>query len=371
MKISVIAICILSILLACKDTTSAKSVDTAVVPHVAAVDGKEGSTSEIKEEPKEEEGTVSKESAPTADEIVSKTEPTVADSETPSSTKPAITKPKSKPSDKPSPVTSPSKPVVKEEKTNVEPEPKKSTNTTSVPTGNKVEEKPKSKPAKPAPPVKAEGSPDHTAFDALLSSHVSASGQVDYKALKGKTLKLDAYLADLQANTPQTSWSEDEELAYWINVYNAYTIKLILKNYPVKSITDLHGGKPWDVKWIEIAGKTYSLNNVENDIIRPKFNEPRIHFAVNCAAKSCPPLANQAFTAKNLESLLEKQTKAFVNNSKHNQLTKNSITVSKIFDWYGVDFGNVATFISRYASTEVSPAAKVSFSEYDWALNGM
>jgi len=226
------------------------------------------------------------------------------------------------------------------------------------------------KPDKPEVKEKAAGAPTHKAFDALLSQFVSQSGVVDYAGFKSQTAELNAYLKELDVMTPQPSWPEKAKLAYWINAYNAFTIKLILDNYPVKSITDLHGGKPWDKKWITLGDKTYSLNNIENDIIRPQFKEPRIHFAVNCAAKSCPPLANKAFTHKNMEQLLDAQTRAFVNNSKYNTLAETELTLSKIFEWYAVDFGNVATFIGQHTSDKISPAAKVSYNEYDWALNG-
>ncbi len=233
-----------------------------------------------------------------------------------------------------------------------------------------IEEMETEKPSKPERIEEFVGFPNHATLDGLLKAHVSASGVVDYAGLKSKESKLDEYLTKLETNPPGTTWNRNQKLAYWINAYNAYTIKLILKNYPVKSITDLHGGKPWDVKWIKIDGKNLSLNNIENDIIRPKFNEPRIHFAVNCAAKSCPPLLNAAYKDKSLDSQLESQTKKFVNNSAYNTLGKNEITVSKIFDWYGKDFGSVASFVMRYADSTVKPNAKVSFMEYDWALNG-
>ncbi len=211
--------------------------------------------------------------------------------------------------------------------------------------------------------------PDHTAFNALLSKYVSSTGKVNYDGIKSSIASLDAYLADLESNPVASDWSRNEKLAYWINAYNAYTIKLILNNYPVSSITKIAGGKPWDKKWINIGGKTYSLNNIENDIIRPQFNEPRIHFAVNCAALSCPPLANKAFTAGNLNSLLEKQTKAFINNSKYNTITGGSVSVSKIFDWYGKDFGDLKAFLNKYSSSKIAAATEVGFSDYDWALN--
>ncbi len=211
--------------------------------------------------------------------------------------------------------------------------------------------------------------PDHSAFNSLLTAYVSASGLVNYTGLKKDEAKLDAYIKNLSDNPVASGWSKNEQLAYWINAYNAATIKLILKNFPVKKIIDLDGGKPWDVKWIKLGGKTYSLNQIEHEIIRPQFKDARIHFAVNCAAKSCPPLANKAYTAGNVQSLLESQTKAFLNNSKYNSISANELKLSKIFDWYKEDFGNVATYVKKYKS-EVSGDASVSFFEYDWALNG-
>ncbi len=158
-------------------------------------------------------------------------------------------------------------------------------------------------------------------------------------------------------------------MAFWINAYNANTIKLILKKYPVKSITDLDGGKPWDVKWIKIGSKTYSLNNIEHDIIRPRYKDARIHFAVNCAAASCPPLPNKAFTAANLNSLLESRTRSFVRNSKYNTINDDAVKVSKIFDWYGEDFGDLREYLNKYAATEIPEGTEIGFAEYDWALN--
>jgi len=212
------------------------------------------------------------------------------------------------------------------------------------------------------------GAPSHKTFNQLLSSYVSTYGKVNYKGLKADNAKLDKYLSLLESLSINDTWSRNDKLAFWINAYNAYTIKLILNNYPVKSITDLEGGKPWDKKWIKLNGKTLSLNNIENDIIRPQFNESRIHFAVNCAAKSCPPLLNEAFDATKLDNQLEQQTKRFINNKGFNTLSKNKITISKIFEWYAADFGNVAEYINRYAP-EVSKSAKIDYKEYNWALN--
>jgi hypothetical protein len=211
--------------------------------------------------------------------------------------------------------------------------------------------------------------PDHSAFDELLKKFVSATGVVNYKGLKSEVDKLNSYLSKLDKNPINSDWSRNEKLAYWINVYNAFTIKLILDNFPVNSIQDIADGKPWDLKWIKLGGKTYSLNQIENDIIRPEFNEPRIHFAVNCAAQSCPPLANQAFTAENLDSLLEKQTKVFINNTKYNKVSTSSAKVSRIFDWYGSDFGNVLSFLNKYLDKPLPAAANIDFLDYDWSLN--
>jgi bisphosphoglycerate-dependent phosphoglycerate mutase len=209
----------------------------------------------------------------------------------------------------------------------------------------------------------------HDGFDALLKKYVSSSGKVNYAGFKNDESKLDSYLQKLEKANVEKSWGREKELAFWINAYNANTIKLILKNYPVKSIMDLHNGKPWNLKWIKIGQRTLSLNDIENDIIRPKFNEPRIHFAVNCAAKSCPPLLNKAWTEKNLNSNLERQTKSFINNSNYNTLTSGKVEISKIFDWYGKDFGNLIAYLNKYADTKIPSGTSINFKSYDWNLN--
>ena len=211
--------------------------------------------------------------------------------------------------------------------------------------------------------------PDHGAWDQLLRTYVNDRGNVDYAGLKRNEAKLDAYLTTLENHPPVRQWSRNEALAYWINAYNAYTVKLILDNYPVQKITDLHGGKPWDVQWIDLGDKTYSLNDIEHGIIRTGFDEPRIHFAVNCAAASCPPLPNRAFTPANLNNLLEQRTRAFINNPTYNTLSADGVAVSKIFDWYGEDFGDLRTYLNRYAKTTVAAGTDIGFREYDWTLN--
>lgn len=213
------------------------------------------------------------------------------------------------------------------------------------------------------------GAPSHEPWNKLLTQFVSSAGKVNYRALKGKEADLDAYLKSLADNPVQSSWNRNEKMAYWINAYNAFTVKLILDNYPLSSIINLSGGKVWDKKWIKLGGKTYSLNNIEHDILRPQFKDARIHFAVNCAAKSCPPLLNRAWTAGNLSSNLNTQARKFINSAKYNQIGSDKVAISKIFEWYAVDFGNIVEYLNKYADTKISTNAQVSYQEYDWALN--
>ncbi len=209
----------------------------------------------------------------------------------------------------------------------------------------------------------------HADFDSLLQQFVSESGTVNYKGWKDQKAQLDTYLQLLSDNMPADSASREEKMAYWINTYNAFTIDLILRNYPTTSILKFDNGKTWDVKRIRLGGKKYSLNQIENDILRPQFKDARIHFAVNCAAQSCPPLCNRAFTAGNLDSLLDVRTRSFINNPKYNTVSAKVLKVSKIFEWYAADFGNLVAFFNRYSTVKISTKATVSFQEYNWDLN--
>ena len=210
--------------------------------------------------------------------------------------------------------------------------------------------------------------PDHGPFNALLQRFVDASGNVDYAGFKAAHPKLKAYLKSLDSNPPEDAWRREDGLAYWINAYNAATLDLILDNYPLSSIKDLDGGNPWDVKRVRLGGQVYSLNGIENDVIRPRYGDARIHFAVNCAAASCPPLRNEAYTGDRLEEQLGEQTRAFLNDDGFTEVDGDAVTVSSIFDWYGEDFGDVARYIGKYRD-DVDAGAEVSFSDYDWSLN--
>lgn len=209
---------------------------------------------------------------------------------------------------------------------------------------------------------------DHEKWDFLLKKNVSSSGKVNYASFKSDERLLNEYLKILEETDVKTL-NRNQRLAFWINAYNAYTIKLILNNYPVASITEIDNGKPWDTKWIKLDGKVLSLNNIENDIIRPRFKEPRIHFAVNCAAKSCPPLLNRAWNESNLDAEFEKQTYRFVQNKAFNIIQSDEAEVSKIFEWYAEDFGNLTSFLNKYLDKPLNANAKISYMEYDWLLN--
>lgn len=211
----------------------------------------------------------------------------------------------------------------------------------------------------------------HAEWDYLLKKYVSAEGKVNYPGLKQDKAKLEVYLKKLSTNPPAADWSSKDKLAYWINVYNAFTVKLIVDNYPLKSIRDL--GEPWDKKFILIGSKTYSLNEVENQIIRKEFAEPRIHFAVNCASFSCPALLNEAFTGDKLEDQLTRQTKAYINNPAHNTISANKAQVSQLFSWYADDFkksaGSVSAFINKYSTMKIKDDSKLEYKDYGWNLN--
>ncbi len=209
----------------------------------------------------------------------------------------------------------------------------------------------------------------HAGWDALLRRLVDSKGRVNYAGFKNAQPELDRYLQTLADNPPKDTWSRDEQMAYWINAYNAFTIDLIVDNYPVSSILKLDNGKTWDVQRIALGGKKYSLNQIENEILRPKFKDARIHFAINCAAKSCPPLYNRAFTAANLQGALEQRTRQFVNNPAYNSIAADGAAVSKIFEWYAVDFGDLREYLNRFSETQLKIEAAIRFQEYDWALN--
>jgi len=212
--------------------------------------------------------------------------------------------------------------------------------------------------------------PMHDSWDAILKKHVDKDGVVDYQGIAGDP-NFNRYIGMLQKVKGAAGYPRNDALAYWINVYNAFTIKLILDNLPVKSIKDIPNA--WDNKFIKLPSGTYSLNQIENEIIRKEFGEPRIHFVLVCAAVSCPKLHNIAITDANLEASLNQLTKEFLMNKKRNDVKESSLMLSEIFKWYASDFdasGGVHAFVKKYTGINVAKTATIDYLPYDWALNG-
>ena len=211
---------------------------------------------------------------------------------------------------------------------------------------------------------------NHEAWDKLSKVYVSSNGKVNYKGFKTKLTAIDSYLLHLQNTPPTKTWSKNEKLAYWFNLYNASTVHLIVTNYPVKSIKDINGGKPWDKKFIKSGTHLYSLNDIENTIVRPNYNEPRLHVAFNCAAVSCPNLLNGAFLPMKLNTQLNSLSKKWLVNTSKNKITGDAIEISQIFDWYKGDFkAGVINFINKHNTLKVNPTATVTYMKYNWELN--
>lgn len=218
---------------------------------------------------------------------------------------------------------------------------------------------------------------NHDIFNGLLKNNVNEAGFVNYEKFIADSLKLNSYLQLIESNYPnEKTWSREEILAYWINAYNAYTIQLIIRNYPLASIKDIQSGvafinSVWDIKFINIEGQILDLNNIEHNILR-KMDEPRIHFAVNCASYSCPKLLNEAYTANKLEKQLQQQAIDFINDPTRNKITSDSAQVSSIFNWFTGDFtknGSLKEFINTYSKVKIADETKIEFMVYDWRLN--
>lgn len=211
-------------------------------------------------------------------------------------------------------------------------------------------------------------------FDSLLQKNVDKAGRVDYQSLKNNETLLDNYLAYIQNNEPTKDWSSNKKKAFWINTYNAYTIKIILNNYPLKSIRDIKidGKTAWKIPFVKVGQKRYTLDQIEHKILRKKFNDPRIHVGINCASVSCPRLWNFAFTEDNIASSLDNLMKEFINNTTRNKISKNNLEISEIFNWFSKDFmknGTIINYLNTYAAIKISEKASIKYLTYDWSLN--
>ena len=218
--------------------------------------------------------------------------------------------------------------------------------------------------------------------DYLISDTDSGVNLFDYSGIIDDGREpLDEYL-DAMTSADPLSLNRAEQKAYWINLYNAVTVAVILDNYPLVSITNIDGKLssfgPWDNDAVELNGIALSLNDIEHRIIRPLYNDYRIHFAVNCASIGCPNLAAQAFTSENMEQLLDTAAAEYVGHPRGVTVDGNKLQLSTLFDWYGSDFGSSQKQILETLSKHANPETKnalLTFSGdpdyfYDWALNG-
>ncbi|WP_198330601.1 DUF547 domain-containing protein [Psychrobacter cibarius] len=239
---------------------------------------------------------------------------------------------------------------------------------------------------------------NHSTWDSLLNKNVTMTNGgkasvVNYNGMKADQSKLDSYMAATGkiSQSEFNAWSKDEQLAFLINVYNAGTVELVLTKYPnIKSIKDIGGifGSPWKQDFVTLLGKKRSLDDIEHNLIRgsKRYNEPRIHFAVNCASIGCPALLNDAFTGSKLDKQLEQVTSKFLADSSRNRLKGNTLEISPIFKWYKEDFetnwrvtNDLEGFLARYSSslglnksqtTELKAGKmKIGYTDYNWSLN--
>ncbi|HIP38902.1 MAG TPA: DUF547 domain-containing protein [Desulfocapsa sulfexigens] len=229
---------------------------------------------------------------------------------------------------------------------------------------------------------------DHSLWNALLgkylvTDHPSAINRFKYATVTKKDQQsLNSYLTQLQ-KTKVRQLNRIEQKAFWINLYNGLTIKVILDHYPVKSIMDIDispgffSNGPWDAKLFNIQGEDLSLNDIEHRILRPIFSDNRVHYALNCASLGCPNLQDKAFTATNMEQLLNDGARTYINHPRGAQMIGGKLKVSSIYKWFQADFGGsrekVVQHLQQYAEGDLNSAlstykGKLNF-DYNWDLN--
>ena len=224
---------------------------------------------------------------------------------------------------------------------------------------------------------------DHSKFDQVLKKYVDDKGLVDYNSI-AKDKGFSEYMQSLQTARVE-DLSRDGQLAFWINAYNAVTIDKVIKTKPKKSVRETFvpgvwtGTKFFTSRKHIVAGKRLSQDDIEHEILRKQFQDPRIHFAIICASLGCPPLPRIAYTEENVQTRLEEETRQYLNSPRGTRLDRaeNTLHVSKLFDWFGSDFinksGSVLAFMQPYLDEEVRAFLErnpmISYLEYDWALN--
>ncbi len=215
-------------------------------------------------------------------------------------------------------------------------------------------------------------------YDNVLGSYVE-DGLVDYAGLKSDPEELNNYLSQTSSVSKETfdGWTESEQLAFLINLYNAQTLDLIIENYPIKSIKDIakKSGGPWEQPVVNLFGDKITLNTLEHEIIRKNYPEPRVHFALVCAAMGCPILIDKPYNTSTLYDQLEEQTKLFLMDKEKNsiKIKKKTLMLSPIFDWFKQDFiaksGSVIDFVNPYFDNQANKKFKIKYTHYDWSLN--
>lgn len=216
---------------------------------------------------------------------------------------------------------------------------------------------------------------NHHLFTQLLQKHVIQK-KVDYSGFQKDSATFEQYLDQLNNTVPDTL-DNNHRMAFYINAYNACTIQFILTKYPdINSIKELGSlfSSPWKKKVCQINQKAVTLDHIEHNILRKDYSDPRIHFAINCASKSCPPLLNEAYTGLKLDEQLNMQARLFINTPSETYIQGKSLHVSKIFKWFSEDFGDIQKFINKYAEgqlkTQVSSQSySIQYNSYDWSLN--
>lgn len=228
---------------------------------------------------------------------------------------------------------------------------------------------------------------DHGTWDRLLTAHVRESGGrtvVDYSSLAASdAAALDSYIAAL-SGVRVSGLNRSEQLAFWLNLYNALTVQVVLKHMPVTTIRDIDispgilSDGPWGAELVQVEGVGLSLNDIEHRILRPIWRDARIHYGVNCASIGCPDLVTSAFSGKTVDAALDRAARDYVNDPRGVSISDGRVTVSSIYDWFIDDFGGdtagVLQHLQRYSSAEqakvLKSIGKIDDTAYDWSLNG-
>ena len=228
--------------------------------------------------------------------------------------------------------------------------------------------------------------PDYNPWTEILETYYNPSRGMDYERLRKDDYPKLTGLVETLSVTDVSRLDRNEQLAYWMNLYNISTVKLIVDNYPTDSIRDLSTDpiirlNVFDKEFIPLGSRTVALNWIEHEQIRAGFKDPRIHFAINCAARSCPPMRQEAFTGKKVQKQLSDQATKFLNANTFidREGSKATVTVTKIMDWFDDDFedwgGGIPTFLRKYLTGETArklsgvSSIKIKHADYDWDLN--